>query len=124
MLLGRRMLRIASGAGGACLDALQAIEVLVEAPVGCRVTVNRSKRLALLLVCCLAGLAIGVAGASFTGSSVWYVALPAAVAVGWLFVADPTRCEPPAQRRNESAGRDRDAPAARDRADDGRRPRP
>ena len=29
----------------------------------------------------------------------WLVAIPAAIAVGWLFVANPAECEPPGRRR-------------------------
>lgn len=52
-------------------------------------------RLACLIACFLAGLAIGYIGDTLTGSQAWYLAIPAALAVGWLFLADPTRCEPP-----------------------------
>jgi len=51
-------------------------------------------RLAWLLTCFLAGLGIGYLGESLTGHQAWYLAIPAALAVGWLFLADPTKCEP------------------------------
>jgi len=37
-------------------------------------------------------------GNIFLESQNWFLAIPAAVAVGWLFVANPTECEPPARR--------------------------
>jgi hypothetical protein len=52
-------------------------------------------RLAVLLACFLAGLAAGYIGESLTGHQAWYLAIPAALAVGWLFLADPKQCEPP-----------------------------
>lgn len=52
-------------------------------------------RLACLLACFLAGLGIGYAGEALTGHPAWYLAIPAALAAGWLFLADPTKCEPP-----------------------------
>lgn len=54
------------------------------------------KRLAWLLACAALGAAVALAGAFFSGSQWWYLAIPAVVAVGWLFVADPTQCDPPA----------------------------
>lgn len=61
------------------------------------------KRLAWLLACIFAGLVIAMIGNSLSGSSVWYVAIPAVVAVGWLFLADPTECEPAPHKRAERA---------------------
>jgi len=52
-------------------------------------------RLAWLLACVLAGALIAVIGSSLSGSTVWYLAVPALVAIGWLFLANPTECEPP-----------------------------
>ena len=40
-----------------------------------------------------------MAGAWFTGNPYWFLAIPAALAVGWLFVANPDECTPPATRR-------------------------
>jgi hypothetical protein len=53
----------------------------------------RRVRLLLLLAC--AGMVAGAAGHLLTGAQAWYLALPAALAAGWLFVADPTHCTPP-----------------------------
>lgn len=52
-------------------------------------------RLALLLSCLALGAVIGAGGWLLTGSGHWFLALPAVIAAGWLFVADPTRCQPP-----------------------------
>jgi hypothetical protein len=60
-------------------------------------------RLAWLLACVFGGLVIAVIGSLLSGSSVWYVAIPAVVAVGWLFLADPTECEPPPHKGTERA---------------------
>jgi hypothetical protein len=51
-------------------------------------------RLKLLLACVAAGLAVGGLGLWLTGSSAGFLAVPALVAAGWLFVADPTACTP------------------------------
>jgi hypothetical protein len=56
-----------------------------------------------LLACIFAGLVIAIIGSSLSGSSVWYVAVPAVVAVGWLFLANPTECEPSRHKRAERA---------------------
>ena len=53
------------------------------------------KRIALLLACAAAGLAVGALGLWITGSGAGFLAVPAAIALGWLFVADPTACTPP-----------------------------
>ena len=53
-------------------------------------------RLALLDICLLAGVAVGVVGSYATGSQWWYLAVPAVVAMAWLFVANPEQC---AQRK-------------------------
>ncbi|CAG1018148.1 hypothetical protein BURC_02883 [Burkholderiaceae bacterium] len=68
------------------------------------------RRLFWLLACVSLGLAVALAGVFFTGSSLWYAAIPAAIALGWLFVADPTQCEPPARQRRSDC--DRGGPVA------------
>ncbi len=60
---------------------------------------NHVKRLAWLSACVFAGLIVAVVGSSLSDSPVWYVAIPAVVAVGWLFLANPTECEPPPRKR-------------------------
>jgi hypothetical protein len=57
------------------------------------------RRLAALLACIGIGGVIAVIGNAFSESQAWFLAIPAAVAVGWLFVANPTECEPPSHRR-------------------------
>lgn len=57
-------------------------------------------RLALLLACFFAALAVALVGESLTGHQAWYLAIPAFIAAGWLAVADPTKCEP--QRREDA----------------------
>lgn len=59
---------------------------------------NLWRRVALLLICIVAGTAIGVGGQHLTGSSLWFLAIPALVLFAWLFVADPTACFPPTDR--------------------------
>lgn len=59
----------------------------------------RPSRLLLLLACLAAGLAIGLLGSFLTGDTAWYLAVPAAIGLGWLFVADPTQCEPQDRRK-------------------------
>lgn len=63
-------------------------------------------RLAWLLACFLAGLAVGYIGEALTGSQYGYLAIPAFVAIGWLFLADPTQCEPPAHRPGKGPERE------------------
>lgn len=52
------------------------------------------RRLILLLALLAAGVAIGVLGHRMSGSALWYLAVPVALAAGWLRVADPTQCQP------------------------------
>jgi hypothetical protein len=62
--------------------------------------IHLGTRLFWLLACFLAGLAIGTIGEALTGSQHGYLAIPAAIAIGWLFLADPTKCEPPVRKRS------------------------
>jgi hypothetical protein len=57
--------------------------------------VKPSRRLALLLGCLAAGAAVGALGSACSGSAAWYLAIPVALGIGWMFVADPTQCVPP-----------------------------
>lgn len=50
------------------------------------------QRAVLLVVCALAGVAVGLGGYLVTGSQWWFTALPAVLAAAWLGVADPERC--------------------------------
>jgi hypothetical protein len=38
---------------------------------------------------------VGFAGHALTGDQTWFLVVPGAVALGWLFVGDPTRCGRP-----------------------------
>lgn len=53
------------------------------------------RRLAWLLACTALGAGVALAGHLFSGSQWWSLAIPAAVAAGWLFFGDPTQCDPP-----------------------------
>lgn len=56
---------------------------------------SRAVRRAVLLVGCVGlGGVVGFLGAQSSGSDWWYVAIPGAVAVGWLLVANPENCAP------------------------------
>lgn len=69
------------------------------------------RRLVLLLVCLAVGIAVGAWGSAWSGSATWYLAIPIALGIGWLFVADPTQCVPPAaDDEASSAGRPDDRP--------------
>lgn len=52
-------------------------------------------RLVLLAALLASGLVVAGLGVWFTGTPYWWLAVPAAVAIGWLFVADPTACVAP-----------------------------
>lgn len=60
-------------------------------------------RLGWLLACIALGLAIGAAGWLLSDDSAWFAAIPAVLAAGWLFLADPTQCEAP---RRAPGGKD------------------
>jgi hypothetical protein len=63
------------------------------------------RRLLLLALCLVAGGVVGVAGQHFTGSSAWFLAVPALVLLAWLFVANPTECLPPREHSSHNGGR-------------------
>jgi hypothetical protein len=52
------------------------------------------RRLFWLLACTVLGLGIGLLGNRLTSDPRWFLALPAALALGWLFFANPAECEP------------------------------
>jgi hypothetical protein len=64
-------------------------------------------RLLLLGLCVAAGSVIGFIGQHFTGSTNWFLAVPALLAGAWLLVANPDKCSPPSERssRNGPASR-------------------
>jgi len=61
---------------------------------------RRIRRLVLLVACICTGVLVGIIGSRITGSDHWYLAIPALLAVVWLFVADPNEC----QRCSQPAG--------------------
>ena len=50
------------------------------------------RRVWLLVGCIAAGLMVGWVGESITSQAGWYLAVPLCMAIGWLFVANPTQC--------------------------------
>jgi hypothetical protein len=52
-----------------------------------------------LVICAGVGAALAAAGWLISGHEAWALAVPACIAVGWLFVADPTACERPTERK-------------------------
>lgn len=50
------------------------------------------RRLFWLLVSTAAGLGIGLIGHAMSDDPLWFLALPAALAAGWLYFADPEAC--------------------------------
>lgn len=59
-----------------------------------------ARRLLWLLVCLAVGVLVGVLVSLVFGSPRGYLAVPLALALGWLFFADPTQCSaPPAPPR-------------------------
>lgn len=67
---------------------------------------NHLKRLAWLVACFSAGLTIALTGESLTDHQAWYLAIPAILTAGWLFLADPTKCDPPARKPPQAANQD------------------
>jgi hypothetical protein len=62
-------------------------------------------RLAWLLACVFSGWLIGAVGSALSGSTAWYLAIPAAIAIGWLFLADPTECKPQSRNADQKQSR-------------------
>lgn len=50
------------------------------------------RRLSWFLACLMLGLVIGLIGNHFTSDPRWLLALPATLALGWLFFANPEAC--------------------------------
>ena len=59
-------------------------------------------RAMLLLVCVIIGATVGTAGWLLGESQLWFLAVPAIIAAGWLVVADPTRCLPESEGKARS----------------------
>jgi hypothetical protein len=66
-------------------------------------------RAALYLLSTALGLIIGFIGLRATGSEAWFLAVPGSVALGWLFLADPTRCQ--SNSKHPSPADDKDSVA-------------
>lgn len=58
-------------------------------------------RIWLLVVLLAAGIAVGTWGHAATGSQWWFLAIPAAIAAGWLRVGTPDKCTPPQRSGDE-----------------------
>ncbi|KAB2843929.1 MAG: hypothetical protein F9K47_05370 [Burkholderiales bacterium] len=60
-------------------------------------------RLAWLIICFVLGLVVGLLGHRWSGEEAWYLALPGAVVLGWLYFGRPDACtacaEAPASRK-------------------------
>jgi hypothetical protein len=50
------------------------------------------RRAILFIVCLALGCVVGFVGWYVSGSQWWYLAVPGALAAGWLMVANPERC--------------------------------
>lgn len=64
-------------------------------------------RLVWLVACLAAGGGVGAIGHALTGDAAWVLAVPAVLAVGWWFVADPGRCSDSATPQREDRARPR-----------------
>ena len=72
---------------------------------------SQRQRVVWLLGCFVVGGIVGAAGSAVTGSDLWYLAIPVAVAIVWWFIADPTKCEPCADRGQPPRGESTQSPA-------------
>ena len=65
-----------------------------------------SLRVWALLAVLAVGALVGASGVWLTGSQYWFLAIPASLATGWLFLANPLACQPePQGSSSASAGR-------------------
>lgn len=53
------------------------------------------RRFLWLLACMAVGMTVGFAGFHFTADQAWFLAVPIALAAGWLIFANPDQCMPP-----------------------------
>ena len=67
---------------------------------------NSGRRAFALLAVLSTGALLGGAGYWLTGSQHWFLAIPGALAGGWLFLANPLACAPGQQNGKASAGQD------------------
>lgn len=59
------------------------------------------RRLFWLLVCTALGLGVGLLGNHFSSDPRWFLALPAVLAIGWLFFASPEECMVSCRNRDD-----------------------
>ncbi len=55
---------------------------------------NTAPRAIALVAVLSSGALVGAAGSWLSGSQLWFLAIPGALAVGWLFLANPLACTP------------------------------
>ncbi len=65
---------------------------------------NTAGRVLALLAVLATGALLGAAGAWLTGSQYWFLAIPGALALGWLFLANPLGCTAKSQASEGTAG--------------------
>jgi F0F1-type ATP synthase assembly protein I len=73
-------------------------------------SLSPGKRLALLVGCVAIGAFVGFVGSSLTGSDLWYLAILLLMGIGWLFVANPSECEPPKSSNSHARSSGENAP--------------
>lgn len=73
---------------------------------------RRSLRVWALLCLFALGLLLGSLGAWLTGSEHWFLAVPACVAIGWLFFANPLACQADAGGSGSCRVRSADKPGS------------
>ncbi len=64
-----------------------------------------ARRLLLLVLSLAAGVVVGAIGYHFTARQAWFLAIPGAVALVWLFVANPEECGATQQRSSDPSQR-------------------
>ena len=62
------------------------------------------RRFVLFVLCLAVGSTVGLVGSLTSGSPWWYLAIPCAMAAGWLAVANPEQC-----LANQKRGQDGDS---------------
>jgi len=69
------------------------------------VSPNIALRALALLAALATGALLGAAGVWLTGNQYWFLGIPGALAVGWLFLANPLACAPEPPSGNDTTGR-------------------
>jgi len=85
---------------------------------------NTTARTLALLAVLAAGALLGAAGEWLSGSQYWFLAIPVALALGWLLLANPLACTAESQAREGTAGPSAIAASARSAQKSGRRQNP